>query len=83
MRTKAWLSFFHRMRLFPEREKQNERYLGNVYPWLSEEATDLAGREAFCVLAVGDELVKREKNPVFCLLKAVVDTLPPRREESI
>jgi hypothetical protein len=29
------------MRFFPEREKQNERDLGNVEPGLSRDATDL------------------------------------------
>jgi hypothetical protein len=47
MRTKAWLSFFHRIRLLPEREKQNERYFGKVEPELPWDATDLARREAF------------------------------------
>jgi hypothetical protein len=90
MRTKAWLSFFHRMRFFPEREKQNERYFGKVEPWLSEDATDLAGLGAFgvlvgvWVLAAVDELMKCEKIPSrFVLLKGVVGMLPPRAEGSI
>jgi hypothetical protein len=40
IRTNAWLSFFHRMRFFPEREKQNERYLGKVPPELPDDAID-------------------------------------------
>ena len=68
MRTKAWLSFFHRMRFFPEREKQNERYLGNVEPVLSRDVTDLVCREGFCVFVAGDELMKGEKNVHFDLL---------------
>ena len=83
MRTKAWLSFFHRMRFFPEREKQNERYVGNVEPGLSRDVTDLVGREGFCVLVAGDELIKCEKKPRFDLLKVVVDMLPLRTEGSI
>jgi hypothetical protein len=90
MRTKAWLSFFHRMRFFPEREKQNERYFGKVESWLSEDATDLAGLGAFgvlvgvCVLAAVGELMKCGKIPSrFVLLKEVVDILPPRAEGSI
>jgi hypothetical protein len=78
MRTKAWPSFFHRMRFFPEREKQNERYLGNVEPGLSRDVADLVDREGFCVLVAGDELMKFEKNPRFDLLKVVVDMLPLR-----
>ena len=78
MRTKTWLSFFHRMRFFPEREKQNERYLGNVEPGLSRDVTDLVGREGFCVLVAGDELTKCEKKPRFDLLNVVVDMLPLR-----
>jgi hypothetical protein len=77
MRIKAWLSFFHRMRFLPEREKQNERYLGNMEPGLSWDMTDLVDREGFCVL------MKCEKNPHFDLLKVVVDMLPPRTEGSI
>ena len=83
MRTKAWPSFFHRMRFFPEREKQNERYLGNVEPGLSRDVTVLVDREGFCVLVVGDELIKREKNPRFDLLKVVVDMFPLWTEGSI
>jgi hypothetical protein len=83
MRTKAWLSFFHRMRFFPEREKQNERDLGNVEPGLSRDMTDLVDREGFCVLVAGDELMKGEKSPHFDLLKVVVDMLPFRTEGSI
>jgi hypothetical protein len=77
MRTKVWLSFLHRMRFFPEREKQNERYLGNVEPELSRDVTDLADREGFCVLVAGDELTKCEKSPHFDLL------IPFRIEGSI
>ena len=77
MRTKAWLSFFHRMILFPEREKQNERYLGNVEPVLSRDVTDLVGREDFCVFVAGDELMKGEKSVHFDLL------IPFRIERSI
>lgn len=47
MRNKAWLSFSHRMRFFPEREKQDERYIGNVEPGLSRDVTDLVDREGF------------------------------------
>jgi len=90
MRTKAWLSFFHRMRFFPEREKQNERYFGKVEPWLSEDVTDLAGLDTFgvlvgvCILVAVGELIKCERNPSrFVLLKGVVDMLPPRAEGSI
>jgi hypothetical protein len=45
------------MRVFPEREKQNERYLGKVEPWLLEDVTELGGFDTFrglvgiCVLA--------------------------------
>ena len=77
MRTKAWLSFFHRMRFFPEREKQNERYLGSVETGLSADATDLVDRDAFCVLVAGDELMKGEKSAHFDLL------IPFRIEGSI
>jgi hypothetical protein len=83
MRTKAWLSFFHKMRFFPEREKQNERYPGNVEPGLSRDVTDLVGREGFCVLVAGDELIKCERKPRFDLLKVVVDMLPLRTGGSI
>ena len=83
MRIKAWLSFFHRMRFLPEREKQNERYLGNMEPGLPWDMTDLVDREGFCVLIAGDELMKCEKSPHFDLLKVVVDMLPPRTEGSI
>jgi hypothetical protein len=83
MRIKAWLSFFHRMRFLPEREKQNERYLGNMEPGLSWDMTDLVDREGFCVLIAGDELMKCEKSPHFDLLKVVVDMLPPRTEGSL
>src|ERR1700743_2193463 len=82
MRTKAWLSFFHRMRFFPETEKQNERCPGNVGPGLSEAVTDLVGREGVCVLVAGGELMKREKKP-FDLLKVVVGLLSLRTEGSI
>ena len=68
MRTKAWLSFFHRMRFFPEREKQNERYLGSVEPELSRDVTNLVGREDFCVLVAGDELMKGERSLHFDML---------------
>jgi hypothetical protein len=84
MRTNAWLSFFHRMRFFPEREKQNERYFGSVEPWLSWDATDLGDRGSFCVLVVGDELTKCEKNPFrLGLPKVAVDILFPRTGELI
>ena len=68
MRTKAWLSFFHRMRFFPEREKQNERYVGNVGLVPARDVTDLVGREASCVLVAGDELMKGKKRAHFDLL---------------
>jgi hypothetical protein len=83
MRTKAWLSLFHRMRFFPEREKQNERCLGNMEPELSRDVTDLVGREGFCALVAGDELMKCERKPRFDLLKVVVGMLPRWTEGSI
>src|SRR5271167_2173496 len=68
MRTKDWPSFFHIMRFCPEREKQNERCFGNGEPGFSDDVTDLAGREAFCILATGGEPVSFEKNPRFGLM---------------
>jgi hypothetical protein len=68
MRTKTWLSFFHRMRFFPEREKQNKRYLGNVEAGLSSDVTNSVGREGFCVLLAGDELMKGKRSLHFVLL---------------
>ena len=47
MCTRAWLSFFHRTRFFPEREKQKERCFGNVEPELPWDATDLVRGEVF------------------------------------
>jgi hypothetical protein len=82
-RTKAWLSLFHRMRFSPEREKQNERCLGNMEPELSRDVTDLVGREGVCVLVADDELMKWERRPHFDLLKAVVGMLPRWTEGSI
>jgi hypothetical protein len=79
MRTKAWLSFFHRMRFFPETEKQNERCPGNVEPGLFRGVADLVGREAFCILVAGDELMRCEKKA----FKAVVGLLSLRTEGSI
>ena len=83
MRTNDWLSFFHRMRFFPEREKQNERYLGKVEPWLSKDVTDLADLDAFrglvvvCVLVAVDELMNCEKIPSrFDRLELLVGMLP-------
>jgi hypothetical protein len=83
MHTKAWPSFFHRMRSLPEREKQNERCLGSVEPELSRDVTDLVGREGFCVLVAGNELMKCERKPRFDLLEVVVGMLPLRAEGSI
>src|SRR6266480_4775823 len=83
MRIKAWLSFFHRMRLFPEREKQNERYLGSVETGLSADVTDLVDRDAFCVLVAGDGLKKCERSPRLARLKAVVEMVSVRIEGSI
>src|SRR5271170_7868170 len=68
MRTKTWLSFFHRMRFFPEREKQNKRYPGNVEAGLSSDVTNSVGREGFCVLVAGDELMKGKRSLHFGLL---------------
>jgi hypothetical protein len=65
------------MRFFPEREKQNERYFGNVELVLSRDVTDLVCREGFCVLVAGDELMKGEKSAHFDLL------IPFRIEGSI
>jgi hypothetical protein len=81
MRTNDWLSFFHRMRFFPEREKQNERYLGKVEPWLSEDVTDLAGLVGVCVLVAADELMNCGKIPSrFDRFELLVRILPrPRR----
>lgn len=82
MRTNAWLSFFHRMRFFPEREKQNERYLGKVEPSFPEDATDLGGLGAFgglvgvCVLATVDKLMSDGNIPSRFFL--LVDMLPSR-----
>ena len=70
MRTNVWLSFFHRMRFFPEREKQNERYVGNVGLVLSRDVTDSMGRE-------GQELTKRMKRKK----RANFDLLIPSRIE--
>jgi hypothetical protein len=82
MRTKAWLSFFHRMRFFPEREKQNERDLGNVETGLSPDVTDLVDGDGFCVLGAGNELMNCLKSPRLARLKEV-DMLPVRIEGSI
>jgi hypothetical protein len=71
------------MRFFPETEKQNERYLGNVETGLSADVTDLVDRDGFCVLVAGNELMKCEKSPRFARLKVVADMLPVRIEGSI
>ena len=71
------------MRLFPEREKQNERYLGSVETGLSADVTDLVDRDAFCVLVAGDGLKKCERSPRLARLKAVVEMVPVRIEGSI
>ena len=83
MRTKAWLSFFHRMRFFPEREKQNERCLGSVEPGPSRDVADVVDREGFCFLVAGDELMNCERSPHFDPLKVVVGVRPLRTEGSI
>lgn len=79
MRTNVWLSFFHRMRFFPEREKQNERYVGNVGLVLPRDVTDSVGRESSRALVASHELkrMKRKKRVNFDLL------IPSRIEGSI
>ena len=77
MRTNVWLSFFHRMRFFPEREKQNERYVGNVGLVLSKDVTDSMGREGLCVIVADHELMKRMKRNK----RANFDLLIPSRIE--
>jgi hypothetical protein len=96
MRTNAWLSFFHRMRFFPEREKQNERYLGKLPPEVPDDMIDWTGRGVPSLLTVASVLdtggpfsnrfaapfVKCERNPNPLDFKSLVHILPSLPEGS-